>query len=297
MDYTTPAVVGIDAGGTCTRARAVANDSVIHDGVGGPGNPQAVSSAQLARSYEAALDGCPDPRVVAVCAAGTGDDDGRRRVERVLQERFPGAEVRVTPDYVAALMAAGPDVDLVVVAGAGSVVCSRSGQGRLANVSGGHGWIIGDHGSGARLGRHLLDRFCADPNVDDATTMGIDRLFGTADRGRLVAELHESDAPAAFLARAAPLLTAAAEHGEPWATMALDREMGALAATTAAHVSRWARPAARIGLAGGVWSSPSARLAFERAIGEAAPEASVARCSTTPLEGAVRLALERQDER
>jgi N-acetylglucosamine kinase-like BadF-type ATPase len=98
--------------------------------------------------------------------------------------------------------------------------------------------------------------------------------------------------PAAFLARAAPLLTAAAERGEAWAATALDHQMRMLAATTSDHVARWSHPAARLGLSGGVWSSDIACSSFELAVVSAMPRAGVARCSTLPVDGAVRLALQ-----
>jgi N-acetylglucosamine kinase-like BadF-type ATPase len=283
-------VVGIDAGGTRTRARAVIGDAIVHDAAGGPGNPLSTSLAQLARSFDDALAGCPDPAVVVVCAAGAGQPRGRGRIERLVRRRFPDATTTVRPDYVAALMAAGTDVDVVVVAGTGSVVCRRasaSASGELS-ISGGHGWILGDHGSAARLGRIALERHCATPAA--AAADSVERTFGTRDPSRLIAALHASNSPAAFLARAAPLLTAAAEDGKPWATVALERQMHALAATTADHVDRWSHAAARIALAGGVWRSPAASAAFERAVAERLPGASVALSAAPPIDGAVALA-------
>jgi len=43
-------VVGIDAGGTSTRARGVRYGHVVHEGTGGPGNPIAVDPAALRAS-------------------------------------------------------------------------------------------------------------------------------------------------------------------------------------------------------------------------------------------------------
>ena len=284
-------VVGIDAGGTRTRALARHGDRVVHQGAGGPGNPLSTSAPQLARSFSEALDGCPDPAIVVVCAAGSGGADGRDRIERLIRERFPGAAVVVAPDYVGALMAAGSDADVVVVAGTGSVVCSRADAGPC-RVSGGHGWIVGDHGSAARLGRSVLDHHCAAVGADASLAAAIEATYGTCDPRELISALHASQAPAAFLARAAPVLTAAAQHGNPWATGALDRQMQALATTTCEHVDRWSHPQARIALSGGVWGSAAARVAFERAVLRRLPGASVAPCAAAAIEGALALGLE-----
>ena len=271
----------------------------MHDGTGGPGNPLSTTAAQLARSYGDALDGCPEAAIVVVCAAGAAGAVGRERVERAVRERFPGAVVVVAPDYLAALHAAGGDADVVVVAGTGSVVCSRSADGE-AQVSGGHGWIVGDHGSAARLGRLALERHCAAAAVAAAVAVadetllaaGIEETYGTCEPRRIVSALHASDAPAAFLARAAPLLTDAAQRGDRRAIEALDSQMATLAGTTSSHLDRWSHPAARIALAGGVWSSPVARRSFERALARQAPGATIAPGVVAPIDGAVALARE-----
>jgi N-acetylglucosamine kinase-like BadF-type ATPase len=116
-------LLGIDAGGTSIRARAAVAGTTVYDGTGGPGNPLAVDVHELSHNYGAALDGCPDPGLVAACVAGAFAAEGRTRVEQVLHARFPGATVRVEPDYVAAYMVA--QADIVTIAGTGSIVCSR----------------------------------------------------------------------------------------------------------------------------------------------------------------------------
>ncbi len=289
-------VLGIDAGGTSTRARAVAGGEVVHDGSGGPGNPLAASREQLAQAYAEALAGCPSPTALVAGAAGAGADEGCRRVAAVLRKRFPDTPVRVVPDYAIAWTAAGPEMDVVTIAGTGSVVCSRDTAGRFA-VSGGVGWILGDPGSGARLGRAFLERWCALEEPDPALADAVRSRCGSADPRALALGVHASPAPAALLARAAPLLSEAAERGEAWAQEALARELGALAAQTAAHVvSHGARADGRVALVGGVWRSAPARAAFERALAQRAPALRVVACRTPPIEGALQLARELAEE-
>src|SRR5262249_47577599 len=76
--------------------------------------------------------------------------------------RSPGADSQGAPDYVAAFLAAPRGTDACIVAGTGSVVCSRAADGGY-RVSGGRGWILGDHGSAARLGRAALEHFVNHP--------------------------------------------------------------------------------------------------------------------------------------
>ena len=145
-------VVGIDAGGSSARARAVRRGVPVFEGSGGPGNPLMGGPQTIRASYWAALDGCPAATRVAACVSGGGAEAPRAQIAALLTDRFPGAEVHVAPDYVAAFLAAAPDSDLCIVAGTGSVVCSRAADGSFP-ISGGRGWILGDHGGAARLGR------------------------------------------------------------------------------------------------------------------------------------------------
>lgn len=294
-------VLGIDGGGTATRARAEHEGVVVHEGLGGPGNPLAVSEVQLARSFAMALDGCPEPSVVAACVAGTGAPAGRERVHQLLDSRFPRALIRVEPDYVAAFMAAHREADVVVIAGTGSIVCSRGTSDGSFQVTGGNGWIVGDHGSAARLGRAFVDYYCAQDVPAPSDAQSVQDALGHVDPRQLIRELHVSRAPAAYLARAAPLLTAAAEDGRSWAHAALTTQMQVLSNTTAHHIARWCavNRTIDVGLAGGVWRSAVARTAFEKhLVCEAAPTMLVLTMSaTTPVHGAVRLGFELTDER
>lgn len=291
-------VVGIDAGGTSTRARAVWHGQVVHEGASGPGNPLAVDPAAMRASYHAALAGCPPAGYVAACVAGAGCHEQQVRIASLLAERFPGAQVRVVPDFVAALLAAPPGTDVCVIAGTGSVICSAADVGFA--VSGGRGWILGDHGSGARLGRAALERFVADPAAASGWLTGaVKEIFGDEDWREVVSAVSRAPSPARLLARAAPLLTTAAEQGERWAADRLDEEMALLAATTARHIEEHVRALApALALSGGVWASSAAQSAFTAAVHRLSIfPLTVTRSVRDPIEGAVRLAQSMSCER
>lgn len=285
-------VLGIDAGGTGTRARAVVGDQIVFEGTGGPGNPKAVTADVLAASFDQALAGCPAPRRVGACIAGAGDERTQIRMTDMLSDYFPGATIRVAPDYVAAFQAAPQGIDVCVIAGTGSLVCSNH-DGNYA-VSGGNGWIIGDHGSAARLGRAALDWI-----IDNWATLPIrvgrqvSEIFGARDRQMIVRSLNGSPSPASFLARAAVILTAEAERGEAWAAELLRTEMSALARTTAQHIARHVANVnpVNIALAGGVWESRMAAAVYVEALDAISPATvhSVI-APEAPIVGAIRFA-------
>ena len=286
-------VVGIDAGGSSTRARAIRRGAVVYEGSGGPGNPLTADSQTVRASYRGALAGCPAAARVAACVAGTGGAAQRNQIADLLAGRFPGADIQVVPDYVAAFLAAPPGTDACIVAGTGSVVCSRAADGGY-RVSGGRGWILGDHGSAARLGRAALEHFVTHPaNVPASFAAAVGEIFGDDDWRTVVRAVQTARNPAPLLARAAPLLTAAAETQQRWATEQLDAEMMALAATAARHIEQHihGRPVVHVALCGGVWASQIARSSLSSALERAGScRVTVTRSPGDPIEGAVRLA-------
>jgi N-acetylglucosamine kinase-like BadF-type ATPase len=286
-------VVVIDAGGSSTRARAMRQGAVVYEGSGGPGNPLTADSRTVRASYRRALTGCPAPGKVAACVSGTGNAAQREQIADLLAGRFPGADIQVVPDYIAAFLAAPRGTDACIVAGTGSVVCSRAADGSY-RVSGGRGWILGDHGSAARLGRAALEHFVSNPaDVPASFAAAIGEIFGDSDYRSVVRAVQTARNPAPLLARAAPLLTAAAQAQRPWATEQLDAEMMALAATAARHIEQHIHgtPEVHIALCGGVWASQIARSSLSWEIERAGGcRVIVARSLSDPIEGAVRLA-------
>ena len=155
--------------------------------------------------------------------------------------------------------------------------------------------FLGDRGSAARLGRAAgAGGLPAHPaNVPTSFAAAIGEIFGDDDWRTVVRAVQTARNPAPLLARAAPLLTAAAETQHRWATEQLDAEMTALAATAARHIERHihGRPEVHVALCGGVWASRIARSSVGSALARAGGcLVIVTRSLTDPIEGAVRLA-------
>jgi glucosamine kinase len=136
-------ILGVDAGGSATRAVLVRDGDVVARFDGGPLN--------------VLLDGDAVDRLVALieesgaAAAGLGLAGLRGRGEAELLEHRLGAAtgvpVVVADDTEAALVGAfegGPGI--VVIAGTGSNAFGRAADGHAARV-GGYGYLVGDEGS------------------------------------------------------------------------------------------------------------------------------------------------------
>ncbi|MFF1608026.1 N-acetylglucosamine kinase [Amycolatopsis sp. NPDC058278] len=245
--------VGVDAGGTSTRAALVdATGAVLGTGRGEGANPNAhapeVAAGRIAGAITAAL-GAHDPGAVRACVVGMAgvsklSDQGVAAVFDAAWTRIGlTCAVRTVADAEVAYASATPAPDgTVVVAGTGSIV-GRIRKRRLAGTTGGYGWLLGDEGSAFWLGREAvrstlealghgrpLDGL---PSAVLTAALGLSGLDVRDDAARLAASralitAANAEAPVR-LARFAPLVSAAHDAGEPAAREIVARAAGFLA--------------------------------------------------------------------
>lgn len=150
--------LGIDGGGTgCRAAIADAGGRILGQGTGGPANinsdPEGAVVSILAAATGAMVQADATPaQVIAVLGlAGGNMTEAARRTEASL----PFARCRVLNDAVIAARGAIGDGDGILVAiGTGSIFAVQ--RGGALRLHGGRGFLLGDEGSGAVLGRTLL---------------------------------------------------------------------------------------------------------------------------------------------
>lgn len=153
--------LGIDGGGTgCRAALADRTGRVLGRGVGGPANISLETDAALASiltATQAALAEAGQTGVdlgnirAALGLAGANVPEAAARLAALL----PFAQSRIVSDSMTATVGALRGEDGIVAAiGTGSVLgVARNGGFRSY---GGHGFLLGDEGSGAVLGRRLM---------------------------------------------------------------------------------------------------------------------------------------------
>jgi len=158
-------VLGGDLGGTSTRiVIADSEGNVIGRGAAAGGNPTshpASAAANFGQALHAALTGL-DPAAVKAGVVGMAGGVALQRPEVAAQfeAAWTGAGLTVDPEYIGDLevaFASGtPEPDgTVLIAGTGSNAgLVRNHQ--LLRTSGGHGWLLGDDGSGFWLGREAV---------------------------------------------------------------------------------------------------------------------------------------------
>lgn len=245
------AVLGIDAGGTETRAVAARLDGLrLGHGSGGRGNAATpepdVSVGTVLSAARIALTGL-DPASIAyviVSAAGWAGLQERRTAGELargwtrLGLRCP---VEIVGDVVA-MFAAGTaePAGHVLVSGTGAVAAELADRAVL-RTSDGLGWLLGDAGSAFWIGRTAArDTLAAVEGQQPETTLTRlvveslcpDRtVVGTARAGAVVAAIYGR--PPLELAELAPLVCAAAGWGDPQAERILTDAADHLVATLA----------------------------------------------------------------
>ncbi|MEU3456820.1 BadF/BadG/BcrA/BcrD ATPase family protein [Micromonospora sp. NPDC006766] len=256
-------VVGLDIGGTSTRAAALSLDGVrLGTGRAGGGNPTShgvePAAAELLTALRAALVDVDPTRVRAgvIGLAGAGrllaDPHGRAAFDRAWADAGLRCPYAVHGDALVAYASgtAAPN-GTVLIAGTGAIAAQVHDL-RLDRTADGHGWLLGDAGSGFWLGREAVRRLLSDlDRADPPGELGrrvLAELTGSpevAARPRataaLVVQAVTRRAPVE-LARLAPLVVAAARAAEPIA-LALIREAATLLAESVTRI----RPAGTAG--------------------------------------------------
>lgn len=122
----------------------------------------------------------------------------------VLEPVFPQARIEYASDLVAAARAVcGHAPGIAAILGTGSNSCLFDGSAIVRQIPGG-GYILGDEGSAAALGRRFVSDYIK-KLVPDAVASAFAEKF-PADYASLVQRVYRESAPARFLGSIAPFL-------------------------------------------------------------------------------------------
>jgi N-acetylglucosamine kinase-like BadF-type ATPase len=208
--------------------------------------PVDIVSERLAGAIISALGTTPPERVAYAVVGMAGVNDASEAaahaaLERVWKQVGLDCPVRIVADPVAAF-AAGTHLPAgaVLYAGTGSIAAWVEGETVVHRVAG-HGWLVGDDGSGFWLGRQAVRAVLAELDGRGEPTLLRMAVLGTlADSDDLPSEPHEQmtvlrgavyEQPPIALSRLAPLVPAAAEAGDRVAQRIVDRAVTLLVDT------------------------------------------------------------------
>lgn len=242
------------------------NERLVWEGVGPAANLATTSADEASALLGQLLAGCPHPDSACGAFAGLVTTRQASSVEETLHELFPGAIVTTVPDFEAALAACEPIANVCVIAGTGSIVCSRHDA--AVKRTGGRGYVLGDEGSAFQFGRDAMLAFLdgSDEAVSEALGTAVEQAFGTRSRNDAVAALYASPGLAGRVASLAPALATDAANEEIYALKSLRTNMAKLAHVCRMHLKRYGPEDPVIGCQGGLWASPAYRVAFVDAL-------------------------------
>ena len=229
-------VLGIDGGGTsCRAALATASGDIIGRAKSGPANIRTDLTGARANIVEAAtlafVDAGRDPELIPdtpalLGLAGSNVGTYRQQLEAIL----PFARSIVESDALIALEGAlGSGDGAIAVLGTGSAFMVRK-DGEVRTV-GGWGFLIGDQGSGGRIGRDLLEEtMLAYDDIRDGSPLTAALLAVFRNNPRDVVEFTTTAKPGDF-GGFAPMVFEYAAKGDAVAERILTRAVGDIEAS------------------------------------------------------------------
>lgn len=222
------------------------------------------SPEQVTSRLKEILSDCPAPDSVCGAFAGLLGPDSASLAESVLRDVTGASNCVAVADFVAALEAS-EGIDICVIAGTGSLICSRSTSGDIVS-SGGRGYVLGDEGSAFQYGREALLHFLDAPPDDVSMELrcAVEETFGTLKKNEVISRLYGGPNLVTKVAKLACAFDRDAESGAVYALKALRVHPAKLAHRVSTHIRLHHPLAARmkVGCRGGVWNSSSIRRAF-----------------------------------
>jgi len=224
-------VLGIDGGGTSCRAAVATGDgTILGRAKSGAANIRTDLTGARASIVEAArlalADAGLDPDLIAATPAllglaGSNVGTYRQQLEAIL----PFPQNIVTSDALIAHEGALGGADgAIAILGTGSAYLLRRGE--ETRPVGGWGFLVGDQGSGARLGRDLLEEtLLAHDTIRPASPLTKAVLAVFRDNPRDVVEFTTSAKPGDF-GGFAPMVFDHAAKGDPVAEFIVARAVG-----------------------------------------------------------------------
>lgn len=200
-------IVIADSGSTKTHWRFIDPQGTIQQLQTQGLNPYFLTDAQLITSIQegpASLLPAEAVSSLYFYGSGLGSTEPVERLRRVLSEFFPNAELFIEHDLLGAARAlCGRHEGLALILGTGANSCYYDGTAIVQNVASA-GYILGDEGSGADLGRRWISAWLN----DRVPHLLADAFYDTykINREVVLKNVYSGNRPNKYLASFAPFL-------------------------------------------------------------------------------------------
>lgn len=294
-----PLFLGVDAGGTKTHAVLVNEQGVlVHEATSGPGNPlSAGDDAALGALQNAVHQTLSDDARSKLAGAhfgmaGAGRPADARKALRLAKALELPCPVSVSDDAKISFYSAADPPGAVLISGTGSIAVAYTKAGE-EHRAGGHGYLLGDEGSGYWIGRELVRetlRAADGRNESTALTESVPRLLGFSSLDEVVSAVYAGDVGRADIAA---LASGIVDLEGPTISKILDEAANELVLCVQAVLYRAGieDDTPNFVLSGGLLSGDTPlRARVEDRLLEALPGARIPRKLPAPALGAARLA-------
>lgn len=166
-----------------------------------------------------------------------------------LSEVFPGAEIAVESDMLAACRALfGDNAGIACILGTGSNCCYWDGKDMTSTAKAG-GFILGDEGSGAHMGKMFISDYIK-ALVPEALSKAFDKRYQLT-YADIVSKVYREEAPSRFLASFSPFI---AEHqNHPYMKNLIAESLQEFISRNVVHYDPRRNPVGFVGSVAGVY--------------------------------------------
>ncbi len=278
-------LLGLDIGGSSSRARLVEDGRIIAEAEG-PGANVAALRPRVVESRLRTLLADIAMTPIACCAGSAGAEvpAGRERLERILSALLPDCRITVVHDARLVLAAAGFESGIALISGTGSVAYGRDSGGREVRA-GGWGWLVGDDGSAAWLAREAAREVMLRSDSGEPLGSLGESMLGAVKASRitdLMGRLSALNEPREWAALAGIVFEAASN--DAGAASLVERTASALADLVGLVRKQLALDGPLVLAGGQLLNQPRLESAVRKRLGTAT------RLQEPPVAGAVRLA-------
>ncbi len=157
------------------------------------------------------LDGKP-PRTIHFYGAGCAYEEANNRMRKALSGIYPDSTIEINSDLLAAARAlCGNNEGIACILGTGSNSCYYDGK-KIADNIPPLGFILGDEGSGATLGRTLIN-CCLKRHLPQELSNRFLQEYNL-DMAKILEKVYHEPMPGRFLASLTPFLYENRKHPE-----------------------------------------------------------------------------------
>jgi len=164
-------------------------------------SPYFLNAAQIEQILkQELLPGLKGRQVDEIYYYGTGviNPDNRKIVQNAIKKNFPSARIQVTHDVMGAARALCRDTrGIACILGTGSSSCYFDGK-KIVKNSPGLGYVLGDEGSGAYLGRKVLQYYLYN-TFDEELRYKFDARY-TTTQSEILENVYKKPLPNRYLA-------------------------------------------------------------------------------------------------